>query len=453
MKLKHQFLNNPARISIAGYVLFILSGAFLLMLPISVTGDGIGFVNALFTATSAACVTGLIVVDTGTTFTLFGQIVILVLIQAGGLGIMTLSTMFMVMAGIRPGITSRTVVQDTFNLDGMIDFRSIIKDVMIFTFVIEGIGAALMVFYFLPQRSFTEALYLSIFHAISAFCNAGFALFSDNFIKYQGIWGFNIIICILIILGGIGFFVLSELRRKLPMNKRSLSRLSLHSKIVLSVTSILIVSGTLLITVMEWGNTLSTFRLPEKFLAGFFQTVTTRTAGFNTLPIGDLVNEALFFMILLMFIGASPGSTGGGIKTSTAACIFSLGFSRLKGLEKPRLFNRSISQESVGRALSVTIVSMLVVVIGTMVLLILESGGSATPLSRGKFIEIFFEVVSAFGTVGLSTGITAMLSAAGKLVIVVVMFIGRLGPLVVAMAVSRDRAPHYYYAEENIMIG
>ena len=453
MKLKHLFLNNPARISIAGYVLFILAGAFLLMLPISVTGDGIGFVNALFTATSATCVTGLTVVDTGTIFTLFGQIVILVLIQVGGLGIMTLSTMFMVMAGIRPGIMSRTVVQDNFNLDGMIDFRSIIKDVMIFTFVIEGIGAALMVFYFLPQRSFTEALYLSIFHAISAFCNAGFVLFSDSFIKYQGIWGFNIIICILIILGGIGFFVLSELRRKLPMNKRSLSRLSLHSKIVLSVTSILIVSGTLLITVMEWGNTLSTLRLPEKFLAGFFQTVTTRTAGFNTLPVGDLVNEALFLMILLMFIGASPGSTGGGIKTSTAACLFSLGFSRLKGLEKPRLFNRSISQESVGRALSVTMVSMLVVVTGTMVLLILESGGGPTPLSRGKFIEIFFEVVSAFGTVGLSTGITAMLSAAGKLVIIVVMFIGRLGPLVVAMAVSRERAPHYYYAEENIMIG
>jgi len=453
MKLKHLFLNNPARISIAGYVLFILVGAFLLMLPISVTGEGIGFINALFTATSAACVTGLIVVDTGTTFTLFGQIVILILIQVGGLGIMTLSTMFMVMAGIRPGITSRTVVQDTFNLDGIFDFRSIIKNVIIFTFVIEGIGAALMVFYFLPQRSFTEALYLSIFHAISAFCNAGFALFSDSFIKYQGVWGFNIIICILIILGGIGFFVLSELRRNLPINKRSISRLSLHSKIVLSVTSILIVSGTLLITAMEWGNTLSILCLPERFLAGFFQTVTTRTAGFNTLPIGDMVNEALFLMILLMFIGASPGSTGGGIKTSTAACLFSLGFSRLKGLEKPRLFNRSISQESIGRALSVTLVSTLVVVIGTMVLLIIESGGGSTLHDRGKFIEVFFEVVSAFGTVGLSTGITAMLSAAGKLVIIVVMFIGRLGPLVVAMAVSRDRAPHYYYAEENIMIG
>ncbi|HJX34779.1 MAG TPA: TrkH family potassium uptake protein [Desulfatiglandales bacterium] len=453
MKLKELFLNNPARISVIGYILFILFGTFLLMLPISVAGDSIGFVNALFTATSAVSVTGLTVVDTGSFFTIFGQVVILILIQVGGLGIMTLSTMFMVMAGIRPGMTSRTAVQYSFNLDGMIDFKSIIRDVILFTFTIEGVGVVLLIFYFLPERSFTEALFYSVFHVVSAFCNAGFALFSDSFIKYQDIWGFNIIICILIILGGIGFFVLSELRRKRPMSRRSLSRLSLHSKIVLSVTSILIISGTLLITAMEWDNTLSILRLPERFLAGFFQAVTTRTAGFNTLPIGGMVNEALFFMILLMFIGASPGSTGGGIKTSTAACLFSLGFSRLKGFEKPRIFNRSISQESVGRALSVTMMSMLVVVIGAMLMLISESGGGSTPLNREGFIGIFFEVVSAFGTVGLSTGITAMLSAAGKLVIIAVMFIGRLGPLVVAMAVSRASAPGYYYAEENIMIG
>jgi len=453
MKLKRLFLNSPSRSSVVGYVLFILLGTFLLMLPISVAGHRIGFVNALFTATSAACVTGLTVVDTGSYFTIFGQVIILILVQVGGLGIMTLSTMFMVMAGLRPAMKSRTAVQDTFNLDGMIDFKSIIKDVILFTFTIEGVGVVLLIFYFLPERSFTEALFFSVFHVVSAFCNAGFVLFSDSFIKYQNIWGFNIIICILIILGGIGFFVLSELRRKRPLSRRTLSRLSLHSKIVLSVTSILIISGMLLITAMEWGNTLSILRLPERFLAGFFQSVTTRTAGFNTLPIGNMANEVLFFMILLMFIGASPGSTGGGIKTSTAACLFSLGFSRLKGFEKPEIFNRSISQESVGRALSVTMVSMLVVIIGTMVMLIAESDGGSTTLTREEFIEIFFEVVSAFGTVGLSTGITAMLSAAGKLVIVAVMFIGRLGPLVVAMAVSRTTAPDYYYAEENIMIG
>ena len=453
MKLKQLFLNNPARISVLGYVLFILAGTFSLMLPIAVAGDRMGFVNALFTATSAACVTGLTVVDTGSCFTIFGQVIILILIQVGGLGIMTLSTMFMVMAGIRPGMKSRIAVQDTFNLDSAVDFKSIIKDVVLFTLTIEGVGVVLLIFYFLPGRSFNEALFFSVFHVVSAFCNAGFAIFSDSFIRYQNIWGFNIIICILIILGGIGFFVLSELRRKRPVSGRSLSRLSLHSKIVLSVTSILVISGTLLITAMEWGNTLSVLRLPERFLAGFFQAVTTRTAGFNTLPIGNMTNEVLFFMILLMFIGASPGSTGGGIKTSTAACLFTLGFSRLKGYEKPRIFNRSISQESVGRALSVTMVSMLVVIMGTMVMLIAESDGGSTPLNRKEFIEIFFEVVSAFGTVGLSTGITAMLSAAGKLVIVAVMFIGRLGPLVVAMAVSRTSSHDYYYAEENIMIG
>ncbi len=439
--------------SVAGYALFIMVGTFLLMLPVSVKGESIGFVNALFTATSAASVTGLNVVDTGAAFSLFGQIVILVLVQVGGLGIMTLSTMLMIMAGIRPGMTSRTVVQDTFNLEGMIDFRSILKDVIIFTFVIEGIGASLLFFYFFPRGSFAEAIYFSIFHSICAFCNAGFALFSDSFIKYQGVWGFNIIICILIILGGIGFLVLSELRRKRPLNRRGLSRLSLHSKIAISVTVILLVSGTILITAMEWNNTLSHLPLPKKLLAGFFQAVTVRTAGFNTLPIGDMANEALFCMILLMFIGACPGSCGGGIKTSTAACLYSLGLSRLKGFEKPRIFNRSISQETVGRAASVTMVSLLVIIIATLMMLVAETGTDSTAVTRGKFIEILFEVVSAFGTVGLSTGITVTLTAAGKLFITAVMFVGRLGPLVVAMAVSRTSAPRFYYAEENIMIG
>lgn len=452
MRLKYLFLNNPARISITGYALFVLMGTFLFILPISVKGEGIGFVNALFTATSAASVTGLNVVDTGAVFTLFGQIVILVLVQIGGLGIMTLSTMLMMIAGIRPGMTSRTVVQDTFNLEGMIDFRSILKDVILFTFAIEGIGAALLLFYFLPGKSLPEAIYFSVFHSICAFCNAGFALFPDNFIKFQHAWGFNIVICLLIILGGIGFIVLSEIKRKAPLNKRGFARLSLHSKIVLSITFIFIASGTLMITIMEWDNTLSLFNLPDKFLAGFFQAVTTRTAGFNTLPIGDMANGALFLIILLMFVGASPGSCGGGIKTTTVACLFSLGLSRLKGLEKPTIFKRSITQESLGRAASVTMVSMLVVCIGTMVMLIAETG-SGGMLNRGKFIEIFFEVVSAFGTVGLSTGITGTLTAVGKLVITAVMFIGRLGPLVVAMAVSRTNAPRYSYAEENIMIG
>ncbi len=452
MKFKYLFLHNPSRISVAGYAVFILIGAFLLMLPISVKGEGIGFVNALFTATSAASVTGLNVVDTGAVFTLFGQVVILFLIQVGGLGIMTLSTVLMMIAGIRPGMTSRVAVQDTFNIDRIIDFRSILKDIIMFTFVIEGVGAALLLFYFLPGRTLPEAVYVSIFHAVSAFCNAGFALFSDGFVGFQKAWGFNLTVCFLIISGGIGFFVLSELRRKVPLTRRALSRLSLHSKIVLSVTAILIISGTLLITVMEWDNAVSRLNLPEKFLAGFFQAVTTRTAGFNTLPIGEMANEALFFMILLMFIGASPGSCGGGIKTTTIACLYSLGLSRLKGFQRPSLFKRSITQESVGRAASVAMVSILVVVAGTLAALIAETG-SGGMLNRGKFIDIFFEVVSAFGTVGLSTGITGALTGLGKLVITAVMFIGRLGPLVVAMAVSRKSAPRYSYAEENLMIG
>lgn len=452
MKLKYLFIKNPARVSVAGYVLFILIGAFLLMLPVSVKGEGIGFADALFTATSAGCVTGLTVLDTGSDFTFFGQFIILMLFQIGGLGIMTLSTLLLVAAGIRPGMTSRAVVQDSLNLDGTIDFRSILKDVILFTFVIEGAGAVILFFYFLSQRSLAEGIYMSIFHSVSAFCNAGFALFPDGFIRFQGDWIFNITICFLIISGGIGFFVLSELKRKKPLTGRAFSRMSLHSKIVLSVTSILIISGTLLITAMEWNNTVSGFHLHEKFLAGFFQTVTARTAGFNTLPIGDMANGSLFLIIILMFVGASPGSCGGGIKTTTVACLFSLGMSRLKGITRPTLFKRSVTQESVARAASVTMVSVLIVVIGTLVMLIDETGSEGM-LNRGKFIDIFFEVVSAFGTVGLSTGITGTLTAIEKLIITSVMFVGRLGPLVVAMAVSRTSASRFSYAEENIMIG
>jgi len=453
MKIKYQFIRNPARAAVAGYALFIVAGTLLLMLPISVEGGHISLINALFTATSAGCVTGLTVLDTGTDFTFFGQAVILLLFQAGGLGIMTLSTVLLVAAGVRPGMTSKTVVQGALNLDGTIDFRSILKDVILFTFVIEGVGALILLYYFLPQRSLSEAVYMSVFHSVSAFCNAGFALFPDSFIGFQGTWGFNITICLLIISGGIGFFVLSEIKRKAPLTRRAFLRLSLHSKIALSASFILIVSGTILITLMEWDNTFSGLSVPEKLLTGLFQSVTARTAGFNTIPVGNMANEALFFIILLMFIGASPGSCGGGIKTSTAACLYSLGLSRLKGFEKPRIFKRSISQETIGRAASVTMVGMLVVVLATMLMCVTEKGVDSSTVARGRFIEVLFEVVSAFGTVGLSTGITFTLSAAGKLLITAVMFIGRLGPLVVAMAVSRTSAPRYYYAEENIMIG
>jgi trk system potassium uptake protein TrkH len=423
------------------------------MLPAASTVGPLGFVDALFSAVSASCVTGLVVVDTGSALSTFGQLVILGLIQVGGLGIMTMSTLFLLLGGRRPSLVGRMVIQDTFTGGGEQDVRDIIRDVVLFTVVIEGIGASLIFLCFLPGKTVGTALFFSVFHAISAFCNAGFSFFSDSFIGYQDDLMLNLVICFLIVSGGIGFLVLSELRRNFPFNRRNRSRLSLHSKLVLSVTGILLVIGSILIIFMEWHNTLAALPLPGRFLAGFFQAVSARTAGFNTLPIGKMANETLFVIILLMFIGASPGSCGGGIKTSTFASLVVLGISRLGGHEHPQIFHRSISATSIAKAVSVIMISTAVIGIATLVILMTELGEISHPMSRGKFLELMFEVVSAFGTVGLSTGVTQSLSAAGKLILSFVMFVGRLGPLVIVLAVSRRDAPRYYYVEEEIMSG
>ena len=446
-------LRSPARVSIFGFATLIAIGTALLMLPAASTHGHLSFVDALFTAVSASCVTGLVVVDTGSALSTFGQLVVLCLIQVGGLGIMTMSTLFLLLGGRRPSLAGRTLIKDTFTGGGEKSVRDIIQNVVQFTLVIEGIGALVIFLRLLPGRTVGEALYCSVFHAISAFCNAGFSLFADSLIAYRNDWVLNLMICILIICGGIGFLVLSELKQNLLFNRRRRLRLSLHSKLVLTVTGILLVSSSIMIILMEWHNTLAPLSFPNRFLAGFFQAVTARTAGFNTLPIGEMANETLFILVVLMFIGASPGSCGGGIKTSTFASLVVMGLSRLRGQERPQIFHRTISAASIGKAISVVLISTLVVVLADMVILMTELGETPHPMSRGKFLELLFEVVSAFGTVGLSTGVTAGLSEAGKLILSMVMFVGRLGPLVIAMAVSRSTAPRYHYAEEEIMSG
>ena len=451
--LRQWILRSPARFSILAFAVLISIGTVLLALPAASTGKAIGLINALFTATSASCVTGLVVLDTGKDFTAFGQGVILLLIQVGGLGIMTLSTLFLLLAGKRTSFVGRLVIKDALTDGKERSLPSLLKDVLLFTVVIEGIGAFLLFFRLLPGRKTLDALYLGIFHSISAFCNAGFSIFSDSFMHYQGDWVLNLTVCFLIVSGGLGFLVLSELKRKRPLKPRAWARLSLHSKIVLFTTGVLLLTGTLLVLSMEWNNTLQELSMPGRILASFFQSVTARTAGFNTLPIGAMANETLFLMILLMFIGASPGSCGGGIKTTSFAGLIALGISRVRGKEKTHCFRRTISESSIGKAISIAMIGGVLIVIATMALLITELGKMPHIASRGKFLELLFEVVSAFGTVGLSTGVTPGLSQAGKIIISVVMFVGRLGPLVIAMAVSRESAPRYYYAEESIMIG
>ncbi len=452
-RFSRSILQSPARVSILGFASLITVGTALLMLPEASAGKHLGFVNALFTATSASCVTGLVVVDTGKAFSIFGQGVVLLLIQVGGLGIMTMSTLFLLMAGKRPSMAGRIVIKDTLTRGEERSMLSLLRDVLLFTLFMEGMGAVLIFLRLLPGLPFPKALYAAIFHSVSAFCNAGFSLFTDSFITYRGDWFMNLILMCLIICGGIGFLVLSELKRQGHFKRRMWSRLSLHSKIVISTTGALIISGAFLILFMEWHNTLSALSLQDRFLASFFQSVTARTAGFNTLAVGGMANETLFVLILLMFVGASPGSCGGGIKTTTFASLVILGISRLRGREHPELFHRTISEGSVSRAIGIVMISTLVVIMGTMALLMTELGQIPHAASRGKFLELLFEVVSAFGTVGLSTGITQGLTTAGKLIITCIMFVGRLGPLVIAIAVTRRVTVRYHYAEESIMIG
>ncbi len=452
-RLFRALFHSPARVSIFGFGGLILLGMLFLMLPAAATTSPLGPVDALFTAVSAGCVTGLVVVDTGRALSTFGQVVVLMLIQVGGLGIMTISTLFLLIGRRRPSLVGRIVITDTLTGGGDQRIGAIVRDVVLFTFLIEGVGALLLFVRFLPGRTVPEALYFSVFHAVSAFCNAGFAFFADSFTGYRGDWVVNLVVCFLIVSGGIGFLVLSELKRQFPFNRRSWSRLSLHSKLVLFVTLVLLLVSGVSITLMEWHNTLAPLSYPQRILAGFFQAVSARTAGFNTIAIDAMANETLFLLMILMFIGASPGSCGGGIKTSTFAGLVVLGISRLRGREEAQVFHRTISAASIARAISVVLVSAAVVALATLVILMTELGEVSHSMSRGKFLEYMFEVVSAFGTVGLSTGVTAGLSAAGKLVLSLVMFTGRLGPLVIAMAVSRSSAPRYYYAQEDIMSG
>nr|WP_319495053.1 TrkH family potassium uptake protein [uncultured Desulfobacter sp.] len=447
-------LLSPGRISMLSYAVLILLGATLLLLPAATEKGEISFIDALFTSASAVCVTGLIVVDTASTFTFFGKAVIMALIQAGGIGIMVLSTMFLLTLGKRVGMTGRQMLSDTYSYGQGKNVYSLVKEILIFTFVIELIGAVFMLPDFLGRFPVDTAICYALFHSVSAFCNAGFSLFPDSFTQYGGSWLINLDICFLIITGGIGFIVMAEIRQKFSFSKRCWSKLSLHTRLTLTATLILLAGSTLLFFVLEWSNTLRDLPLHTKFLAAFFQAVNTRTAGFNTLDIGSLANETLFISILLMFVGTAPGSCGGGVKVTTISSLAILGYSRFRGEEHPHIFYRRVSDASISKAVSLIIISMLVIVIGVVLLQQTEIGDVSHNLTRGSFLEILYEVVSAFGTVGLSTGITSGFSGIGKLIIICIMFIGRLGPMGFAMAVSKKGKPSKFsYAQENIMIG
>ena len=443
---------TAAEILMLSFAGAILTGTLMLMLPPASAGKSLSFIDALFTATSATCVTGLTVVDTGTHFSPFGQMVILALIQMGGLGIMTFSTFFLFLFGRSVSMKTHDALSDTLGRAPAGDTMRLLKAALGFTAAVEGIGVLLLLRRFIEVIPFPQALYHAVFHAISAFCNAGFALYSESFVSHQGDLLVSGTLMILIVLGGIGFPVLIDLRRFLKT--RRIRSFSLHTKIVLLFTGLLIVVGMGLFLLLEAHNTLRPLPWGTKLLSALFQSVTPRTAGFNTVSIAHLTHAAVFLLIVWMFIGASPGSCGGGIKVSTFAILIASGYAQLRNRSEPSLFYRRIPSHAVARTIAVVILSASVIMLFTMALLVTESGNGSHPGDRGLFLSVLFEAASAFGTVGLSTGLTPHLTAIGKALVALLMFTGRVGPLTIALMVgTRSVPPKFRYAEEAVMVG
>jgi trk system potassium uptake protein TrkH len=435
----------------------ILAGTVLLRLPISHSGPPIGWLDALFTATSAVCVTGLVVVDTGTQFNFFGQAVILILIQIGGLGLMTIGTTVLLALGQSPTIVLRHVLTGIAGHREVIRASDILQTVFLVTLIAEVIGAAILLVPFSRSYPFDEALWLAVFHSVSAFCNAGFGLWPDSLTRYAGDPTVNATVMILIILGGLGFVVLMESRMWIESRIRRTGgrmRLSLHSKIVLSGSLIAIVSGTVLFYTLELGNVLAPMSWGERLLASIFQSVTARTAGFNTVDIGALTNPTLLILIALMFIGGGSGSMAGGIKLTTATTVAAVVIQRLRGKHEVHLFKRSIGPVTIQRAFVLCVVAAAIVAATICFIEIVRRSGPPTPADRGEFMAVIFEVVSAFGTVGLSMGITADLEPIARAAMVMVMFIGRVGPLILMDYFARQPVPPpLRHAREELMIG
>ncbi|MED1467822.1 TrkH family potassium uptake protein [Bacillus salipaludis] len=443
---RKKFYLDPPKVLVLGFALIILIGALLLTMPISTTnGQGLSFLNALFTATSATCVTGLVVVDTGTTFTIFGQLVILFMIQIGGLGFMTFATLFAFLIGKRISLKERILLQESLNNLSMEGIVRLARRILIFTAVIELAGAILLTLRFSLDMPLGKAIYFGIFHSISNFNNAGFDLMGEfhSLTSYVDDPTVVLTICSLITLGGIGFIVMNEI-----YEFRVSKRLSLHTKVVLMTSLFLLVVGTIGVFSFEYANpkTLKPLSFLGKFLGALFQSVTARTAGANTISIGDMTHPSLFLIIILMFIGASPGSTGGGIKTTTFTTLIGAVWSQIRGKEDVIFYRQRIVYETIYKAITVAFSGLFLVVVITMLLTITETGKD--------FLMILFEATSAFATVGLSMGLTPELSHVGKGLIIFTMFAGRVGPLTIAFAVTMRRNPDAFrYPKGKIMIG
>ncbi len=432
------------QILVLGFASLILIGGILLWLPLSgADGSRTAFIDALFTSTSAVCVTGLVVVDTGSHFTRLGHVIIMLLIQVGGLGIMTFSLLAVLLMGGHVSHRFQMILKEALNRVTMKDIVSVAKIVVMLTAAIESVG---MLFLFLRWRHdlpLPTAAFYALFHSVSAFCNAGFGLFPDNLASYVGDHTINLAIAGLIILGGIGFTVLIEL---IQLHKTR--RLSVHSKLALAITALLVVGGMAGLYLCESLHS-AWFRddltLVERFFAVFFQSVSARTAGFNTINIGAMSQAGLLLIIILMFIGASPGGTGGGIKTTTFGAVFASLLAMIKGEKDVQIFKRRIPQDTLQKAMTIGLISTILVAGMTMFMLLFK---------QRDLMKVLFEVTSAFGTVGFSTGITPELTLPEKIIIIITMFCGRLGPLTMAVALAESRIKkNVRVPEGDILIG
>ncbi len=456
MRRVHKFITllsfKPAQLMLISFAGIIGFGTALLMHPLATVAEKhTDLIGALFTATSATCVTGLTVYDTATQFTFFGQAVILTLIQVGGLGIITFSMSLALLMRRGVSMKSQVVMQDVLDQDALVDMRRLVQFIVITTFLLEAAGAAVLFFSFRPVcNSSGQAVWVAVFHSISAFCNAGFSTFSDNLVGFKFDLTVNAVIGGLIVLGGIGFVVIGDfyqaLKKKLQRQHGPKHKFRIQSRLALNWTGGLILFGTLLIFWLEHNRMMANMRIDQALLVSLFQSITTRTAGYNTCDIGALQPATLFLMIILMFIGACPGGTGGGIKTTTPAVLWAVIRAGFKHREEAELYRRTIPVEVIQKAIMVLCSSLLLVCGAAMLLAVFE---------QKDFLDVTFEVVSAFGTVGLSTGLTPELSDPGRILISLLMFIGRLGPLTTGFAfILRNVSPaKYSYAEERIMIG
>jgi trk system potassium uptake protein len=437
---------KPVQILVVGFAIVILIGACVLTLPIA-SSEGIRtpFIDALFTATTSVCVTGLVTVDTGTHWSYFGKTTILMLIQIGGLGFMTFATLISLIIRKKITLQERLVMAEamnTFSLQGLV---KLVRYILLFTFSVEGIGALLLSLVFIPEFGIGKGIYYSIFHSVSAFCNAGIDLIGNfrSITPYAENPIIILTIGALIVSGGLGFIVWHEI-----FDYRKKKKLSLHSKLVLTVTAVLIVGGAILMFIFEFNNsaTMQPMSAKGKFLSSLFAAITPRTAGYNSISTADMTPAGRFLTIILMFIGGSPGSTAGGIKTTTAGLLVMTVISVIRGREDTEIYERRISKDTIFKGLTISVIGITLVIVVSMILSITEVGASLE--------YIIYEVTSAFGTVGLTLGLTTKLTTIGKAVIAFTMFCGRVGPLTIILALGKNHSNNTIrYPEDKILVG